>query len=129
EALMQSTLCDGIASNDDQTIELFFQFCDKFDINKCCSLGTTPLMMAFFVDNIELVKRLIASGANVNAVGIKNKSHLIVAIKLKKLQIAELLIQHGANVNMYDSGGYTPLIYAVDHNDSDAITILINHGV
>jgi ankyrin repeat protein len=128
KALLQELLCGAIESNDQKTIELFFKCPDRFDIDKPCTRGVTPLMMACCVKNIELIKRLIKYGADVNAVGIKNRSSLICAINLKNLKIIELLIQHGATVNMCDADGDTPLIYAVNHNDSDVIRTLINHG-
>lgn len=128
KALLQELLCGAIESNDQETIELFFKFPDRFDIDKPCTIGVTPLMMACCVKNIQLIKRLIEYGADVNAVGIKNRPSLICAINLKNLKIIELLIQHGATVNMCDADGYTPLMYAVNHNDSDAIRTLINHG-
>ncbi len=128
KALLLELLCSAINSHDQDTIELFFKFPDRFEIDKPCSLGVTPLMAACCVGNIELIKRLIAYGADVNAVGIKNRPPLIGAINLKNLEIIELLIQHGANVNICDADGETPLIYAINNNDSDATSTLINHG-
>lgn len=75
-----------------------------------------PLQIAPYIsNNIEMVKLLIAKGADINAGIVGTALHR--AIWMENKDIFELLIQHGANVNVKDKWGYTPLSYAIVKDD------------
>jgi len=75
-------------------------------------------------NNIEMVKLLIARGADING-GPSPALH--TAISYKRRDIAELLIQRGADVNAKDKLGYTPLCWAFLTDDS-LVKLLIANG-
>ncbi|MHC4752085.1 MAG: ankyrin repeat domain-containing protein [Planctomycetota bacterium] len=85
-----------------------------------------PLHEAPYVNNnIEMVKLLIAKGADINA---GPWPALDVSIWKGRKDIFDLLIQRGADVNAKDKRGQTPLYWAVDHDDFDSLKSLIAHG-
>ncbi len=75
-----------------------------------------PLQIAPYISNsIEMVKLLIARGADINAGIVGTALHRATWVENK--DIFELLIQHGADANAKDKWGYTPLSYAVYEDD------------
>jgi ankyrin repeat protein len=85
-----------------------------------------PLHEAPYVsNNIEMVKLLVARGADINA---GPWPALTVSIWEERKDIFDLLIQRGADVNTTDKWGWTPLSWAVDHDNLDSLKSLIAHG-
>jgi len=79
------------------------------------SVGYTPLMQAIVAGNRELVRQLIAQGADVNAVA--NDRYGMSALELAVfngndsniVQIVEMLLKAGARTSFQDVQGDTPL--------------------
>jgi len=85
-----------------------------------------PLHEAPYVsNNIDMVKLLVAKGADINA---GPWPALDVSIWKGRKDIFDLLIQRGADVNAKDKRGQTPLYWAVDHDDLYSLKSLIVHG-
>jgi ankyrin repeat protein/beta-lactamase regulating signal transducer with metallopeptidase domain len=63
--------------------------------------------------NLELVKKLIAEGADVNVKDNEGQSALHYTVSKGHIEIARLLIAHGANVNLQDEKGFTPLTWVI----------------
>jgi ankyrin repeat protein len=86
-----------------------------------------PLTEAPYIkDNIEMVKLLLAKGADINAAGIRTP--LQASINGGRRDIFDLLIQRGAGVNAKDKFGYTPLYMAIHNDDLYFLKILIANG-
>jgi ankyrin repeat protein/virulence-associated protein VapD len=87
--------------------------------------GWTALQEAPYIkDNIEMVKLLIANGADVNA-GPYTALH--VSVDQGRKDIAELLIKYGADINIGDEDGDTPLHIAGLYHP-DMIEFLLANG-
>ena len=89
--------------------------------------GVTPLMYAAAVGSTEAMKRLVAAGADVNAVNNLGSPALTWATK--DIDKVRLLLDHGANVNVVSKSGRTPLLVATMHDPSaEVVKLLAAHG-
>ena len=77
------------------------------------------MLMAISKNNIEIMKKLIKKGADVNAVN-GQLPILSWAIKTNRIPAAELLIEKGADTAKTDTSGMTPMDYAI-RQDSPGI--------
>ena len=95
-----------------------------------------PLFDAAQKNQVEVVSRLIAQGADVNARGRWGRTPLDVAAMWGQKEVAELLIAHGADVNDRRSSGKTPLHQIMEHSSgridpkplATVIELLIDKG-
>jgi len=76
--------------------------------------GMTPLLYAARHDHVEVAKRLIAAGADVNAKEANGIWPLLMAISNDNMAVAHYLLEHGSNVNGQDWYGRSPLWEAVN---------------
>ncbi|HEY4340706.1 MAG TPA: ankyrin repeat domain-containing protein [Steroidobacteraceae bacterium] len=76
--------------------------------------GMTPLLYAARHDHVEVAKRLIAAGADVNAREANGVWPLLMAISNDNMAAAHYLLEHGSNVNGQDWYGRSPLWEAVN---------------
>jgi len=87
----------------------------------------TPSMPAIASDNLDLVKLLLSSGADVNAQNKKGITPLTFAILSRKRDLAWLLIGHGADVNVASKLGM-PIHIAVERGDKEMFQALVSWG-
>jgi ankyrin repeat protein len=86
-----------------------------------------PIHQAVEDGNADWVKRLIASGENVNEMDYEKKTPLHIAVAKNNKPMIDYLISKGANVNKVGWIG-TPLHVAVLRGDVDLVGILIDKG-
>lgn len=92
--------------------------------------GWTPLHLACFFAQPDLVAALIAEGADVNAQSrnpMKN-TPLHAAAAGRNREAARALVEHGADVNARQEGGWTPLHSASQNGDVEMARLLIAAG-
>lgn len=90
------------------------------------SYNTFPIL--FYLYDINAIKFVIESGANVNAKCITGSSILMEAIFLEEFEKAKLLLEAGANINTKDTQGKTCLTHACSRKNKDAVKFLIENG-
>jgi ankyrin repeat protein len=73
------------------------------------SHGYIPLHHAAFAGNVEAIRSWIASGADVNATGLKQKTPLMCACVQSSEECVSELLRLGADVHMIDENGETAL--------------------
>ncbi len=93
-----------------------------------CKDGLTLLMHAIAIKNFELVKLLLAYGANPNACNNDQITPLMYAISFNCFEIIDYLINKGALINACDRYKKTPLVYAAEKDNFDLIKKLVNLG-
>jgi ankyrin repeat protein len=76
--------------------------------------GMTPLLYAARHDHVDVAKRLIAAGADVNAKEANGIWPLLMAISNDNMAVAHYLMEHGSQVNGQDWYGRSPLWEAVN---------------
>jgi ankyrin repeat protein len=97
-----------------------------------CRNRTNATLLIYAIDQnrLEVVKELIASGADVDAVvGKKKITAIYEAALLKDTSILELLLKKSSmHINTCSTSGWYPLHCAVKAGNLDAIKLLISYG-
>jgi ankyrin repeat protein len=90
--------------------------------------GVTPLMKAGAQGNIAMLRKLIASGAELNAVNGDGNNVIWLACASGCLEAIELLVSAGANINHRNPDGATALIYAASAGKGAVVEKLLRLG-
>lgn len=105
------------------------------DIHARDNCGMTPLhwvvdmgMVGESSEREEIVKLLIASGADVQAADNTGESVLSRAILAGNNHLVQILIDAKADVNQADEKGVKPLHVAISNHNRDSIKLLKNAG-
>jgi len=97
-------------------------------INKVDYFGWTLLLSAISDSNIELSKKLIESGADINIQSNSGLSPIMCSIMDENYSLVNLLLNNGADVNSYDKRGWTPLMYAIESENGEIIKLILEHS-
>lgn len=84
---------------------------------------TGPLHVAIQKGEIDLVKKMIEYGADVNEFS-SGMTPLMVAARYNKVEIVKFLLAHGAKADSKDDKGFTALKYAELSLATDAALVL-----
>ena len=88
----------------------------------------TQLLRGVKTGDILTVRRLIASGADINCEDLQGWTPLFTAAHSGHVEMIRLLIDAGAAVNSHQDTGFTPLFSAVLGRHIDAIRVLLEAG-
>jgi ankyrin repeat protein len=89
--------------------------------------GSTPLVLACYYNNIDIVRYIIQNIDDVNGT-TKDGSPLMASAVKGYNAISELLIAAGADVNLQDANQTTALHYAVMFKNYDLVLMLLEAG-
>jgi ankyrin repeat protein len=95
------------------------------DVNVRNALGESALMFAAQSGQVDLVKRLIGRGAEINKAGW---AALHYAAATGQLAVIELLLEHHAYIDAASENGTTPLMVAARENQVQAARLLVERG-
>jgi ankyrin repeat protein len=91
--------------------------------------GLTPLMTAARTGNLNVVKALLARGANVNAPTVAtHETALMWAVGEGHREIVRALVENGADVHPRAQQAFSPLMAAADNGDIETAKILLAAG-
>ncbi|MEJ1241377.1 ankyrin repeat domain-containing protein [Chryseolinea sp. T2] len=99
-------------------------------INSLSSDGFTPLTLASYFGQLDVVKLLLKNHADPN-IAASNQMHvapLHSACAISNYEIAALLIKAGADVNARQHSGVTPLHSAAHNGQAKLAKLLIDNG-
>ena len=95
-------------------------------MNAANDLGVTPLSLACTNRSAAMAGKLLAAGANANAVTTMGETMLMTAARTGNLEIVKALLARRANANAQDvSRGQTALMWAVAEQHADTVRALI----
>jgi len=98
-------------------------------LNSGNRLQQTPLLMASFGGNANIVLYLIEKGAKINQPDTFGATALHMAVLGGQTEIVELLITKGADVNIKSRNGKIPLQMAFEKDAADIVEVFIKHGL
>ena len=89
-------------------------------VNSRDEKGNTPLMMATFKGNYQMVKNLLDNGAktSIDWLNNENMSALCIAAQMKRVKTVSLLLERGASVNLrcgFNKNQKSPLMIAAEN--------------
>ena len=97
----------------------------KTDVELRTAEDESPLMMASLKGNLDLVRKLIDRGADVNKPGW---APLHYAATNGHLKIMELLLDENAYIDAASPNGTTPLMMAAHYGSAAAVKVLLEAG-
>ena len=102
---------------------------DRVDVDAPQGDGSTALHWAAFHDDLEMVKMLLAAGANPKATTREGEiTPLYMACANGDAAIMDALLKAGADANAANSNGTTVLMNAAASGSADAVKVLLEHG-
>ena len=90
-------------------------------------ITSTPLCTAISKGDINIVKKFVEYGADVNEKS-NDMTPLMMAARYNQVEILEFLISKGADLNRKNDNGFTALKYASLSNAKDAEDFLRSKG-
>jgi ankyrin repeat protein len=100
----------------------------SFDVNGRTLDGDTPLMWACGYTREDMTRRLLNSGAHVQATDPGGRTALHVACARTWLEGATVLLEYGAPVNAKDLDGQTALHVACSRTWLKGVPVLLEQG-
>ena len=92
--------------------------------------GSTPLHLAIIKENLDLAKKLLIEGAQLETRDDYGYTPLLEAVNFgASAEIIDLLLEHGANVHAVTKDKNTALHFAAQHDDANMIRILTERGL
>ena len=95
----------------------------KTEVSVYAKYYATPLCVAISKGEIDVVKKFIEYGVNVNEQS-NGSTPLMLAARYNKVEILKVLIANGAKADAKDDNGKTALQYAVNSNATEAVAYL-----
>ena len=100
----------------------------KIDVNQRSPDGTSALHWAVYNDDVAMVDRLLAAGADVNASNDYQSTPLTEAAVIGNSTVLRKLLAAGAKVESRNADGQTALMILARSSNVDAAALLIARG-
>ena len=95
----------------------------SFEVKSSKTETASPLSIAIWKGDLDVVKKLVEYGSDVNEKS-NGMNPLMVAARYNKVEIIKFLLSKGAILNAKDENGFTALKYAELSNAVEAIEVL-----
>jgi ankyrin repeat protein len=110
--------------------ETFVSFMENKDPNGIVKDGNhTPYTLKVIeFGTIDMLKFLIAKGANINKTNVLGLSPIFKSVRDKQYHFADFLIQNGVDIDNPENDGKTELMYVIGNKDRDMFDYYIKNG-
>jgi ankyrin repeat protein len=126
-AASDTRLADAAMRGDREAVRTLLM--QKADVNAAQGDGSTALHWAAYKDDLEMVKMLLAAGANAKAVTREGGiTPLFMACGNGDAAVINALLASGADAKAVKSSGTTALMMAAESGNTDAVKTLLDHG-
>eukprot|EP00795_Rhopilema_esculentum_P008673 gene8673-14693_t len=88
----------------------------------------SPLHVAALGGKLEVVKKLLEHGADVNKLAENGMTPLYMAAQENHIDVAKELLAHGADAHLAASGGFEPVDVAIQQRHSEMTAFLMEQG-
>ena len=121
-------LVEAARASDDAKVSALLTGPGHQDVNQTSSDGTTALHWAIYRNDVSLVDRLLAAGANANAKNDYGSTPLSEAAVVGNTAVMKKLLKAGANVESPNGDGQTALMIVARSSNLEAAKLLLDHG-
>ncbi len=121
-------LVEAARARDHATVEALLQGKDRALVNQRSTDGTTALHWAVYNDDVRLVERLIAAGADVNAANDYRATPLSEAAVVGNVEVLRRLLAKRADVEAANADNQTALMVLARTSNVQAAKLLLKHG-
>ncbi len=126
-AATDTRLSEAAMQGDKQQVRQLLK--ERVDVDGAQGDGSTALHWAAFHDDADMVRMLLAAGANVKAATREGAiTPLFMSCQNGNAAIIEALLKAGADPNEANGNGTTALMTAAAAGSVDALKVLIDHG-
>ena len=99
----------------------------KTEVSVYAKYYATPLCVAISKGEIDVVKKFIEYGADINET-TNGLTPLMYAARYNQVEIIKLLLEKGANLKVKDERGFTALNHAENSKATEAVELLKNYS-
>lgn len=119
----------SIRKGDEKTVRLFLDAGMNPNLRETTESGSTALMLAAVDGRTDILKALLAHGADVNAQNKSGATALIFALSERQIQTSlDLLATKEIDVKLRRNDGSNALMYAVALGDADLVRTVLAKG-
>lgn len=122
-AQVKTTVFDVARSGKAADIEALYK-ADKAIINATDANGFTPLILACYRSNAEVVNFLVKQKCDINYVSQEGTALMATAVK-GNVELSKLLLLNGANPNLTNYNGTTALMFAAQFKHAEIVKLLL----
>jgi ankyrin repeat protein len=115
-------------ARDVASVETLLASTPRAAVNQRSSDGTTALHWAVYNDDVALVERLLAAGADVNASNDYRATPLSEAAVIGNVDVLRRLLKKGANVESANGDNQTALMIIARTSNVEAAQLLLRYG-
>jgi ankyrin repeat protein len=116
------------AAHDGDLGRIQYYIKQNIDVNITDNNGDTALMLAAWKRDFNVVKELLANGAEIDKANKYGNTALMLAAGKDNLDIVKELIANGDEIDKANNMGYTALLFAAIEGKSNVVKLLIAHG-
>jgi uncharacterized protein len=113
---------------DSVNVALYLARLTGVNLNAVNTQGETPLMLAALRGHMEVMRALMAGGADVNKPGWTPLHYAATHVGPNATQQVAMLLEHHAYVDAESPNGTTPLMMAAQYGEPDVVRLLLAEG-